>query len=269
MAKKKAAECPAGERWAVPYADFLSLLLALFIALWAISNTDASKAKAMSDAMINVFNVPRPSVTFQPLIQRPPDPGQVRESTEGKMPHTSDGSSPSFASQSSISQMQMVIQEGGVLEQIEQGIVLRLPVSLPFEQGKADISHNENALSVRRIAEVLNKLPEEVKIDVRGYTDDKPLPKGSPFKDNYDLAAARARVVTEGLFKNGATHSNISYSAHGSSSPTAPNTTAQNQQNNNRVEIFIFTQPTGLRSIKSVLDESMSGTTLEDGTPLN
>lgn len=269
MAKKKAAECPAGERWAVPYADFLSLLLALFIALWAISNTDASKAKAMSDAMINVFNVPRPSVTFQPLIQRPPDPGQVRESTEGKMPHTSDGSSPSFASQSSISQMQMVIQEGGVLEQIEQGIVLRLPVSLPFEQGKADISHNENALSVRRIAEVLNKLPEEVKIDVRGYTDDKPLPKGSPFKDNYDLAAARARVVTEGLFKNGATHSNISYSAHGSSSPTAPNTTAQNQQNNNRVEIFIFTQPTGLRSIKSVLDESMGGTTLEDGTPLN
>ena len=269
MAKKKAAECPAGERWAVPYADFLSLLLALFIALWAISNTDASKAKAMSDAMINVFNVPRPSVTFQPLIQRPPDPGQVRESTEGKMPHTSDGSSPSFASQSSISQMQMVIQEGGVLEQIEQGIVLRLPVSLPFEQGKADISHNENALSVRRIAEVLNKLPEEVKIDVRGYTDDKPLPKGSPFRDNYDLAAARARVVTEELFKNGATHSNISYSAHGSSSPTAPNTTAQNQQNNNRVEIFIFTQPTGLRSIKSVLDESMSGTTLEDGTPLN
>lgn len=269
MAKQKQQECPAGEKWAVPYADFLSLLLALFIALWAISNTDASKAKAMSDAMINVFNVPRPSVTFQPLIQRPPDPGQVRESTEGKMPHTSDGSSPSFASQSSISQMQMVIQEGGVLEQVEQGIVLRLPVSLPFEQGKADIAHNENALSVRRIAEVLNKLPEEVKIDVRGYTDDKPLPKGSPFRDNYDLAAARARVVTEGLFKNGATHSNISYSAHGSSSPTAPNTTAQNQQNNNRVEIFIFTQPTGLRSIKSVLDESMSGTTLEDGTPLN
>lgn len=269
MAKQKQQECPAGEKWAVPYADFLSLLLALFIALWAISNTDASKAKAMSDAMINVFNVPRPSVTFQPLIQRPPDPGQVRESTEGKMPHTSDGSSPSFASQSSISQMQMVIQEGGVLEQIEQGIVLRLPVSLPFEQGKADIAHNENALSVRRIAEVLNKLPEEVKIDVRGYTDDKPLPKGSPFRDNYDLAAARARVVTEGLFKNGATHSNISYSAHGSSGPTAPNTTAQNQQNNNRVEIFIFTSPTGLRKVKSVLDGEMQGATLEDGTPLN
>ncbi|MBH0261968.1 flagellar motor protein MotB, partial [Helicobacter pylori] len=38
MAKKnKPTECPAGEKWAVPYADFLSLLLALFIALYAIS----------------------------------------------------------------------------------------------------------------------------------------------------------------------------------------------------------------------------------------
>ena len=35
--KKKCPECPAGEKWAVPYADFLSLLLALFIALYAIS----------------------------------------------------------------------------------------------------------------------------------------------------------------------------------------------------------------------------------------
>lgn len=269
MAKQKAQECPAGEKWAVPYADFLSLLLALFIALWAISNTDASKAKAMSDAMINVFNVPRPSVTFQPLIQRPPDPGQVRESTEGSMPHTSDGSSPSFANAGAVSQMQMVTQDGGVLEQVEQGIVLRLPVFLPFEQSRADIAYNENTLSIRRIAEVINKLPEEIKIDIRGYTDSNPLPKGSPFKDNYDLAAARARVVTEGLFKNGATHSNISYSAHGATSPSAPNTTAQNQQNNNRVEIFIFTSPTGLRKVKSVLDGEMQGATLEDGTPLN
>ena len=42
--KKKCPECPAGEKWAVPYADFLSLLLALFIALWAISESDVAKA---------------------------------------------------------------------------------------------------------------------------------------------------------------------------------------------------------------------------------
>ena len=41
MSKKKAkCECPAGEKWAVPFADFLSLLLALFIALYASLHTD-------------------------------------------------------------------------------------------------------------------------------------------------------------------------------------------------------------------------------------
>lgn len=48
MAKKhKCPECPAGEKWAVPYADFLSLLLALFIALWAISKTNPAKVEAL------------------------------------------------------------------------------------------------------------------------------------------------------------------------------------------------------------------------------
>mgnify|MGYP000387921959 CR=1 FL=1 len=45
--KKKCPECPAGERWAVPYADFLSLLLALFIALYAISSQNKDKLKAL------------------------------------------------------------------------------------------------------------------------------------------------------------------------------------------------------------------------------
>ena len=52
MAKKKQQECPAGERWAVPYADFLSLLLALFIALWAISESNPAKAEALKTEFI-------------------------------------------------------------------------------------------------------------------------------------------------------------------------------------------------------------------------
>ena len=58
MSKKKAQECPAGEKWAVPDADFLSLLLALFIALWAISSTESSKAKALSQALVTAFSNP-------------------------------------------------------------------------------------------------------------------------------------------------------------------------------------------------------------------
>ena len=57
MAKKhKCPECPAGEKWAVPYADFLSLLLALFIALWAISETNPAKVEALKTEFVKIFD---------------------------------------------------------------------------------------------------------------------------------------------------------------------------------------------------------------------
>ncbi|OBV28724.1 hypothetical protein BA723_08305 [Helicobacter sp. CLO-3] len=259
MAKNKAQECPAGEKWAVPYADFLSLLLALFIALWAISSTESSKAKALSEAFTNFFDRPPVSRVFQPIFQRPPDPGEVREDTEGKNPQTADGSASSVAIKDSISQIQLLIQEGGVLEQIEQGIILRLPADLLFESGRADLNSEEMKMYVRRIAEIINKLPKEIKIDVRGYTDDAALSKDSAYKSHYELASARAYAVMRGLLANGVDPANLSYSSYGAYSPVAPNTTTENRAKNNRVEIFLSTTPNNIRAIKSVLDGGNGG----------
>lgn len=256
MSKKKCPECPAGEKWAVPYADFLSLLLALFIALWAISSTESSKAKALSQAMITAFNNPPKSSIFQPIFQRPPDPGEIQESTEGEKPQTADGSASAVAVKDSIAQIQMMIQEGGVLEQIEQGVILRLPADLLFDEGRADLHNEEMITYVRRIAEIIKKLPPDVKIDVRGYTDDKPLPSSSAYRDLYELASARAHAVMKQLLNNGVNPDKLSYSSYGKYSPVAPNTTIENRAKNNRVEIFLSSSPSSVRTIKSVLDDA-------------
>ncbi len=64
MGKKcKKQECPAGEKWAVPYADFLSLLLALFIALYAISAANTEKVKALKTEFIKIFDYPASKTT--------------------------------------------------------------------------------------------------------------------------------------------------------------------------------------------------------------
>lgn len=53
MAKKcPKCECPAGEKWAVPFADFLSLLLALFIALYALASVNIEKQKALKEEFV-------------------------------------------------------------------------------------------------------------------------------------------------------------------------------------------------------------------------
>ena len=55
MAKKcPKCECPAGEKWAVPFADFLSLLLALFIALYALASVNIEKQKALKEEFVKI-----------------------------------------------------------------------------------------------------------------------------------------------------------------------------------------------------------------------
>ena len=57
MSKKKKCECPAGEKWAVPYADFLSLLLALFIALYALASVNMEKQKALKEEFVKLREI--------------------------------------------------------------------------------------------------------------------------------------------------------------------------------------------------------------------
>ncbi len=55
--RRKKCECPSGEKWAVPYADFLSLLLALFIALYVLASLNVEKKKALKEKFFKIFNL--------------------------------------------------------------------------------------------------------------------------------------------------------------------------------------------------------------------
>ncbi|RVZ12742.1 flagellar motor protein MotB, partial [Helicobacter pylori] len=67
--------------------------------------------------------------------------------------------------------------EGSVLEQIDQGSVLKLPSSLLFENATSDAINQDMMLYLERIAKIIQKLPKRVHINVRGFTDDTPLTK--------------------------------------------------------------------------------------------
>ena len=64
MARKKHAkphEEEAGEAWLLPYSDLMTLLLALFIALFAMSQTDTTKMQQLAQAFTAAFNMGGPS----------------------------------------------------------------------------------------------------------------------------------------------------------------------------------------------------------------
>lgn len=251
MAKKqKAQECPAGERWAVPYADFLSLLLALFIALWAISSTSVASAEALKVEFIKIFDH-----TLTSPLQANQDDVNENE-IEGESGAQNPGSISTI-------QVERIVEEGGILEQMDMGLTLRLPSNLFFEPGSSEISNSDVFLYLQRITSIIKKLPDYVKIDVRGYTDNSPLPLGSRYKDNYELSSARSLSVMKNLIKNGISPERISFSGYGEHQAVAPNDSEINRAKNNRVEIFFFVDPKDAPVTQSILEESLRESQLQ------
>lgn len=245
--KKKCDECPAGEKWAVPYADFLSLLLALFIALWAISSTAESDSEALKTEFVKIFDFTLTS----------PLPSNEDDISDNEV----DGSSAAGDSSSvTAAEIEQMAEEGGILEQMEMGMSLRLPSNIFFDAGNAEINNSDVFLYLQRMSAIIKKLPDYVKIDVRGYTDDTPLPRDSRYKDNYELSSARSLSVMKNLIKNGISPERISFSGYGEHQAIAPNDSPINRAKNNRVEIFFFVDPKDAPVAQSILEETLQNT---------
>ncbi|RDU71232.1 flagellar motor protein MotB [Helicobacter aurati] len=250
MAKKCKCECPAGEKWAVPYADFLSLLLALFIALYAISAANTSKVKAVTQAFITIFDAtPMPERTM-PVLIIPPDPGDVKQDTESENKNTSTNLNAPTTTVT-ITQLSNLIQDGGLLEQVEQGTALRLPSDILFEPGTAELLNEDRRTELDLLATTINKLPPEVYVDIRGYTDNS-TPAG--YRNNYELAAARSFNVMEYLIGRGVDPNKLSYTSYGQYRPIVPNDTEVNRRSNNRVEVFFFTTKSAVNEVQGILE---------------
>ncbi|BCZ17295.1 Flagellar motor protein MotB [Helicobacter sp. NHP19-003] len=252
MAKKaKKAECPAGERWAVPYADFLSLLLALFIALYAISVINKAKVKALKKEFIKIFDYAPVPDSMQPVIPIPPAPGETQSSVEAQEKESKEHPS---RSQITITK----VGEGSILEQTDQGAVLKLPSSLIFEEPYSDKINASMREYIHRIAKIIQLLPDQVEVNVRGYTDNTPMPASSHFKDHYTLAASRAYKVMQILLNDGINPQKLSFTSYGKNDPIMPNDSVENRMRNNRVEIYFSTNHQNVEKIRSILDRNIN-----------
>ncbi|MDU7693357.1 MAG: flagellar motor protein MotB [Helicobacter sp.] len=246
--KKKHQEHGVSEKWAVPYADFLSLLLALFIALYAISAQNKAKVEALKKEFVKIFDFPRTSEPLPPTNKEDPiDNGKNNQN--GNLKSTNP------VNIENIPQISQLIQEGAILEQVEQGVTLQLPSSLTFGPNSAAIDNHEMRDYIRDIANVIKSLPPQVKINVRGYTDNAPL-SGNLYPDHYRLASARAFNVMQLLIENGVDPNKISFTSFGSNNPLNPNNSIENRIRNNRVEIFLNTDEKGLKETRSILDRA-------------
>ena len=208
MSKKKKCECPAGEKWAVPYADFLSLLLALFIALYALASVNMEKQKALKEEFIKIYKFPSANIVEeQDKQEKAMTEEQSDDSVEGKkvIVHTLENKDEQEQNQN----------KGANLIELPNGSLMSVPAHLAFESGKSEITSVFANDFLSNLAQLINAMPEDTEINVKGYAQESEV-RNSKHKDALELSTARANNVIRELVKYNVKPSRLYSSGFGS-----------------------------------------------------
>ena len=207
MSKKKKCECPAGEKWAVPYADFLSLLLALFIALYALASVNMVKQKALKEEFIKIYKFPSANIVEeQDKQEKAMTEEQSDDSVEGQkvIVHTLDNK-----------EQEQNSNKGANLIELPNGSLMSVPANLTFENGKSEITSVFANDFLSNLAKLINAMPEDTEINVKGYAQESEV-RNSKHKDALELSTARANNVIRELVKYNVKPSRLYSSGFGS-----------------------------------------------------
>ena len=251
------------ERWLLTYADMITLLLALFIVLFAISTINQKKFLALALGLKENFN-PKPGLLANSngLLKNAslaPTAGQKLTPPIKSIPTTTttipgsqatNGSGPSTSVPiSQLQQLQQQINNALAKQNLQayvslqtttRGLVVQiLADKVFFATGSADLGPIGDKV-VDTVSTVLKT--DTYNINVEGYTDNQPV-IGGVYSSNEELSAVRAVNVVLRLEKpDGLNPSRLSATGYGDTHPLAPNNSPQNMALNRRIDIVILSQ---------------------------
>ena len=254
MAKKKCkCECPeCMPEWLATFGDLMSLLLCFFVLLLSMSTMDAKKVKEAIGSLQGALSV----------LEGGTQTEVSRERIQKATPIVKNEETAQTVNrlQQAITEFKEMTQAGKgnaiTLQEGEEGFFIRLPADITFAPGSAEITNQDSLLFLKRIAIIIKEyLPKNIDIQIRGYTDNLPPPKNSPYRDNWDLSAARALSVLKILIKDGVDPKQLSAAAYGEYHPIASNLTPEGRAKNRRVEIWFFAKKNKEELKQSILDK--------------
>jgi chemotaxis protein MotB len=243
--RKKQEEHVNHERWLVSYADFITLLFAFFVVLFAVSQVDVKKMGRFTEAVQDATNVgvfdgregKSPilggSGSGVPLASAPLV--AIAPGAQGGVP---GGASIDTIRERLNKSLSAAIGGGRVtLVEHDDGLVVRLRDAAFFEPAKAQV-RREVLSDLTAVGQTLRDLTNAIRIE--GHTDPVPM-RSAQYHSNWELSAGRAAAVLSELVRNSGIHeSRLSIAGYASQRPIATNDTAEGRSQNRRVDIVVL-----------------------------
>lgn len=262
------------ERWLVSYSDFITLLFALFVMLYAISSINEGKYRILSESLMAAFH--QPTRSLQPIQVGKPTKGSVkspqpvqtsaavsgvhdlgfslpikgRSKTDARpekrasqaMAETTAAPSPEelhmklMADQIEKALQNLVDKKLVVVHHSPFWVEVRINSSVLFGSGSARLSDKARPV-IAKVAKVLRKFPN--RIQVEGFTDNVPI-STPEFPTNWELSAGRAASVVHVLTGYDINPARLAATGYGQYHPIADNSTVGGRAENRRVVLVIL-----------------------------
>ncbi|QJD85936.1 flagellar motor protein MotB [Cohnella herbarum] len=239
----------ADESWLLPYSDLMTLLLALFIVLYAASAANTSKFEEMSRAFKTAFSSGLGILDNGAITQD----DQHKRDTNQDLPRANDGRKDKSREelkqqeQQNLEQLQKdfnkYIQKNGLSSQLEtqlnqSQLLITIRDNALFPSGSANVKAESQKLA-SAIGQMLQQYPD-YEILVTGHTDNQPI-NTNEFPSNWELSSKRAINFMKILLENSAFDpKRFSAIGYGEFRPLESNDTDKGRATNRRVEVSIL-----------------------------
>jgi len=243
--KRHIEEPENNERWLVSYADFITLLFAFFVVMYAISSLNEEKYKIVSKTLKANFNEPVSKIEpleFDDLTKYLANAGD--EPATRSQTIKNELEEENYISQVPIRVISerarqffkgLIARNQLALKETSDWLEIEISSNLLFDSGSAELRISGENI-ILNVASFIKEF--EASISIEGFTDNIPI-ENDIFPSNWELSTGRAASVIRLLIEGGVPKDRLSAVGYGENFPSATNGSNEGRTKNRRVIILI------------------------------
>jgi chemotaxis protein MotB len=247
--RHKVAHHENHERWLVSYADFITLMFAFFVVMFATAQQDKTKAHQVAESVREALRHGQLSSTLEGIINQrrvvPEGKGDSRRNPATSPPQATPDNTP-LASQADLHKaaetlnrsLEKELKTGELLVQVDRrGLVISLREAGFFASGDDRVNASSFPI-IEKIAAVIGPLHNPLRLE--GHTDSVPI-HNARFQSNWELSTARGIAMLETLRERYHVPSErMSVAGFAENAPADTNETAEGRMHNRRVDVVVL-----------------------------